>query len=404
MKILFITGLYPNELYEDLRDRAYGVLQNAPNVFQWSIVEGLVNNEIDFNVVSLPFLPEWPHGYKSLYTPLYDIKYQGKKIGRMVPYCNLVVYKTFSVRVRLQWYIEQWIKDNRGEDNDLVILTYTPYFPYIKAAVNAIKDISGITIASIVTDLVDDMLNFESNRKLLKRVQCYKESRQTKSLYKHIDKFILLSKYMTEKIPSALERHIVIEGISVEKPFPNGLDKSEYKTILYTGALQHYAGVSDLIKAFSKIKDDDCRLIICGSGPLATMALDYAETDKRIIYMGLVSHDESLKLQRSATVLINPRKPDCDITKYSFPSKTMEYLSSGTPMIGYKLAGIPEEYFKYYYTIDEMTEDALIEKIKNVLALNKEELEQKAREAYHFIMREKVAKVQVKKIVDFLKQ
>ena len=33
--------------------------------------------------------------------------------------------------------------------------------------------------------------------------------------------------------------------------------------------------------------------------------------------------------------------------QYSFPSKTMEYLASGTPSIAYKLEGIPSEYYPF---------------------------------------------------------
>ena len=64
-------------------------------------------------------------------------------------------------------------------------------------------------------------------------------------------------------------------------------------------------------------------------------------------------------LHKRATALINPRKPNSKITRFSFPSKNMEYLSSGTPMIGYKLDGIPSEYYDYFYTIDDSSEKSL---------------------------------------------
>ena len=133
------------------------------------------------------------------------------------------------------------------------------------------------------------------------------------------------------------------------------------------------------------------------------MITEAAEKDPRIIYKGMLPREEVLFLQQQSTVLINPRKPNGGITKYSFPSKTVEYLSSGTPMIGYKLEGIPEEYFNYYYTIDSLSEEDLVHTLDAVLSLPQDELDKKAHSAYKFIMENKTAEKQVKKIIDFIK-
>ena len=100
--------------------------------------------------------------------------------------------------------------------------------------------------------------------------------------------------------------------------------------------------------------------------------------------------------------MINPRKPYLSVTRFSFPSKTMEYLSSGTPMIGYKLEGIPSEYYPYYYTVEDLTSDGLAEVITNVLTKPSEELEAKAKKAFDFIASNKTAEIQAAKIIDFL--
>jgi len=120
--------------------------------------------------------------------------------------------------------------------------------------------------------------------------------------------------------------------------------------------------------------------------------------------MRLVTVSKWLKsvTKQSAMVLINPRRPDGGITKYSFPSKTMEYLLSGTPMIGYKLEGIPEEYYSYYYTVNDLNESTLVNAMRDVMSKSQNELNQKARIAFNFIQENKTSKVQVPKIIDFL--
>ena len=94
MKILFVSGLYPQEYIEKYRELALNNIQNAANVFQWGVVEGLYKNDCDFEVVTLPFLPSYPHNYKSLFTLDGDVMYEGEKIGTMLRYCDLYILKS----------------------------------------------------------------------------------------------------------------------------------------------------------------------------------------------------------------------------------------------------------------------------------------------------------------------
>ena len=52
-----------------------------------------------------------------------------------------------------------------------------------------------------------------------------------------------------------------------------------------------------------------------------------------------------------ATLLVNPRPTTEEFTIYSFPSKNMEYMASGTPLLTTKLPGMPEEYHQYVLAI-----------------------------------------------------
>lgn len=402
MKILFITGLYTKQSEFVLKSNSTQGLQNAPNTFQWAIVEGLSQLGVDYKVVSCPFLPAYPLSYKKLYTPEAPILYQGEKIGDMLSYCDLMIYKTKSIQKNLEKYIKKWVGLHKESGEKLVILTYTPYPPFIKAIKKFCKP-NNIILATIVTDLVDDMMYFESNRSFLKRMQSFIEFKETKSLYKHVDKFVLLTKAMEEKIPESVGKNIVIEGItSIKHDIQYKKDKDQ-KILLYTGTLEKFACVDKLVRAFMQLKMPNVKLTICGDGPLKQMILDAAKDDYRIDFRGLVSRETAVQLQKDATLLINPRQPDDGITKYSFPSKTMEYLSSGTPMIGYKLDGIPKEYYSYYYTIEDTDEETLISTLNEVLTKSSLELNEKAMSAYNFIFREKSAKAQAAKILNFIK-
>ena len=57
-----------------------------------------------------------------------------------------------------------------------------------------------------------------------------------------------------------------------------------------------------------------------------------------------MTRDIAVAMQRSAAVLVNPRRAEGVFTRYSFPSKTIEYLAAGRPVIMHALPGVPEDY------------------------------------------------------------
>lgn len=403
MKLLFITGAYPNEIITELQQYSTLGVQNAPNTFQWAIIDGLVQNCVDFEVISCPFLPAYPIHFKKRRISNSPLLYYEKTVGEMLSYDNLFLFKTRSIQNSIQQSVAQWIKKNESTDEELIVLTYTPYYPFI-LALKQFQINNRVKVVSIVTDLVDDMMNFKTNRSILKRIQCWYEKKITKFSYRYIDKFVLLTKAMEERIPQSIGNNIVIEGIAALHDDLQIKKTNWPRSFVYTGTLESFSCVDRLVTAFMKIKDDNIKLIICGAGPLESMIKSAAEKDNRIDFRGLVSREESTLLQHNATILVNPRKPDGGITKYSFPSKTMEYLASGTPMIGYKLEGIPEDYYQYYFTVDSNEEESLIHTMKYAISLSQIELDKRAKNAYNFIKEYKNSRIQVKKILDYIEQ
>lgn len=105
---------------------------------------------------------------------------------------------------------------------------------------------------------------------------------------------------------------------------------------------------------------------------------------------------------RTAQLLINARNPASPFTKYSFPSKTFEYLYSGTPFISTKLEGIPEEYNKYLYLISDNNPKTIAEKVMEILNTDVAVLDDRALKAKEFIKSKGYCQ-QSKKLLDFLK-
>lgn len=409
MKLLFVSSLYSLDLKPYLASTCKGgtTLLNQVDAFQWAMLEGLVENKSDFEVVSFPALGTYPKHFKKFYVPQSEIVYCGKKYGVSMKYSTLIAYKEWDIQRRLKKYVKKWIDTlDNVSDEPLVVLVYTSTAMFVKPLASLKHNYPNLHICCVITDLIDDAMNFDSNRTFLKRIQIAREKKQQKRLYSDIDFFVLLSKAMEERIPEAKGRNIVIEGIYSKYELPkSSKERGEdgLKIVLYGGTLQEFSGIKDLVDAFMLLKNQDYQLVICGSGFCKSYIKECVQKDSRIDYLGVISRKELLLLQRKATLLVNPRKPTEEITRYSFPSKTIEYLSSGTPMLGYKLEGIPEEYYQHYYTIDKPTVQGLADKLEEVLSLSDEERKQMATEAQYFVLQNKTAECQMRRLLDFLK-
>ncbi len=99
--------------------------------------------------------------------------------------------------------------------------------------------------------------------------------------------------------------------------------KAQKFSVLYTGRLNRRYGLELLLQAVKEWQDTDVELWLCGSGEMEEEIRSYAAQDPRIRFFGFLPHEETVRLQRQATVLVNPRTNQGEYTKYSFPSKTM---------------------------------------------------------------------------------
>ena len=89
---------------------------------------------------------------------------------------------------------------------------------------------------------------------------------------------------------------------------------------------------------------------------------------------------------------------------YSFPSKMIEYMLSGTPVLTTKLPGIPEAYYDYCYTVEHRESAQLALQIDFLLKQGHEKRDALGKQAQGFVVAEKNYWIQAQKIVDFLKQ
>lgn len=224
-------------------------------------------------------------------------------------------------------------------------------------------------------------------------------------LIKRFDSYLLLTEQMNEIVNPKKRPYVVLEGhcdIGMQEIENRIEDKDSKKICLYAGTLRRIYGIENLVRGFVKAAVPNTELHIYGAGDFKEELQKLATEYKTVKYMGIAPNSEIVEAELKATLLVNPRPTNEEYTKYSFPSKNMEYMASGTPVLTTKLPGMPQEYNKYVYLLEDESADGVCAALKEILTKPAEELHQKGLDAKNFVMEEKNNCVQAKKVLEMI--
>ena len=124
--------------------------------------------------------------------------------------------------------------------------------------------------------------------------------------------------------------------------------------------------------------------------------------DGRIELRGVAENEAVVREELKATLLINPRPSGEDFTAYSFPSKNLEYMVSGTPVLTTKLSGMPREYDTYAYLFTDESVEGMANTLRQTLSLPRETLHEKGLAAKAFVLANKSNKAQAMRVLALL--
>lgn len=242
--------------------------------------------------------------------------------------------------------------------------------------------IKGIPIVMIVTDLPDMVVSSTWIKKI------------NNFLFGLADGFVFLTEQMNKRLNKRTKPYIIMEGLVdadtsvtvISKKFEVDIGK---KVIIYAGKLKLIYGIDILVDGFQKANIPETELWIYGDGDYCEELKKRAALDSRIKYCGVRDNAEVIEAEAKAALLVNPRPTAPEYTKYSFPSKNMEYMVSGTPVLTTDLPGMPEEYKDYVYLIRSETIDGVAEALHNVFNRSFSERCKKAEAARQFVLTKK---------------
>ena len=218
--------------------------------------------------------------------------------------------------------------------------------------------------------------------------------------------YVVLTQAMNDRVNKKGKPYVVLEGhsditMTARKP---SLEKKNGKRIcLYAGSIHKIYGIQRLVEGFQMAAIPGAELHIYGIGDYQQELEQIAEGNPSIHYGGLLLPSQVVEKEMEAAVLINPRPSDEKYVRYSFPSKTMEYMSTGTPVLTTALPCIPEEYGPYLYFIQKETAEGIAAALREVLSHSDAELFEKGCRAREFVLEQRNNVVQAAKVLEMLK-
>lgn len=350
------------------------------------LMQGLIKNQVDVKAITSP--PITRQATDKLYFPKQIALSEGI-LYHHLPVFNVPYLKNIIIFITSFFETLKLIKKNK--------------FSIVICDVLNISATAGALLASkifrkrsksigIVTDLPID-LNADPMSILVKL---------NNFIIDKCDGYIFLTEEMNIKLNNKNKDYLVIEGhvdINMENVDNNIERKMTNKICLYAGGLYKKYGIELLVNGFIKANVQQAELHIYGSGDFEDELVEICKRNNQIKYFGVVPNSVVIDAELRADLLINPRPTNEDYTKYSFPSKNMEYMASGTPVLTTKLPGMPKEYFDYIYIIENESTNGIAKSLHEILNKNKGELYDKGLKSKSFVLEKKNNVIQASKIL-----
>ncbi|MFZ5968924.1 MAG: glycosyltransferase [Bacillota bacterium] len=401
MKLLFVGVACTDEAIKQSNKKYYNdkAAVRPQQYFDLSLVRGL-SEYSNVIAISEPPVASYPRSKCLWYKRKEDVVSE-KLIIKYIKLLNLLGIKTFIIMFTVFFETFKFCIENK-EKKSAILLGYLSFYTSFPAMI--VSKIFKVKVFVIVPDIPQYVSNYSKTNNIIKHYLIKLSERFNKLTESRFDGYIFLTRYMNELLNRNKKPYIVMEGfvnkedmISVE-----AMHKESKKILMYAGTLHEKFGVKKLVEAFKLINMDNCELWIYGEGDYLKKIQEECVIHSNIKYKGIKNKEEILKLERVVTLLVNPRPSDEEFTKYSFPSKTVEYMASGTPVLTTKLPGIPEEYFQYVYTFEGEDVVEMTNIIQKILSLPEAELSHFGLKAKEFVLQNKNHSIQAKKIINFI--
>lgn len=359
----------------------------AGNRWIGGLLRGLLDlpgHEVDI----LAHLPErlWPKG-ELFPGRVDDLDLDG--FTRLVKYINFPGLRDPSLS-RSYWSGANTYLRKKGAPD--VLLTYNVY-PFCKATAKRLKEGYQTPWVPVVADFSRVGPDWEIYRS------------ETEGAAGHV----FLSAWGFENAPVSNKFHLDggIDRVAFQEdrllPWE---DPDGKRAILYTGLMTKYKGVDLILRAFQRLKGEKLELWLCGKmlrGHKDTKEIQgLIDQDSRIKFFGLVSEDKLVELSRRCSAFVNPRPENVEDHKMNFPSKILEYLKYGKPVISTLTEGLSRDYEPFLIAPERSGDEGMTIAMRKALETGETERKSYQQQLGRFLTRNRNWSSQAKRLAEWL--
>ena len=267
-----------------------------------------------------------------------------------------------------------------------LIITYNVAFATYKAVKKAFAK-RNIKVAYDCTEW-NDFTTGALPKRLYKK---YDEKQIRTKLHKNCDDIIVISTMM-ERQYSGKNLLRLPPLVDIDDPIwhQNKIDHSDIYEFYFAGTIGVKEKVDSIVNAFSKLEADNVRLKIVGITKEEYLGLypeQNTEIDKRIIFMGRMSHKAAIQhlLSTDCYIFIRERTRQ---NQAGFPTKFVEATTCGVPIVTTNVSDIKQYMESDVALFDNADEATVLSAMKQALQTGKQDNTLNKQFDYHNYLKE----------------
>ena len=397
ISIAFLGALVPDtEQYQNI------ALRRSGNLVQDGIACGLKSAGAEIEIFSVRPEPSFPRSRK-LFLRGKTIDYKGIRM-HLMSFLNILGIKTLWISLAEIFALIRWAISNRHNKRAIIVYnTYTPPLPIVLF----IGMLTRSKTFAILYDLgmPPKELKMGSVRTFIYR--CVELS--AKTFIPRLDGRITINDAIGQDYAKGEDYIIVDGGLSDEvlsrlSKIKHNRQDSGRLNLCMGGSLSPINGSRIIGELVEKYDLSDFKIIIAGGGHDEAYIKELAEKFPEVIdFRGMLNLDQLFDVYNQCDILMNLRiLPEED--KYLFPSKVIEYMTTGVPTITTNAGHIKKEYGELCVVLESQTPEALYDALNRMKETALDELMQKGKNAKDFMLNTHTWEAQSKKIFEYIQK
>jgi glycosyltransferase involved in cell wall biosynthesis len=318
----------------------------------------------------------------------------------LVPLLNIFIVRDILRALYIYCYVFLWSLRHFGKRR--IVITYNVGVPPV-LPLQFIASLTGTKVTSIIYDIVPAAAYNKGIRKLL-FYDCVMRLGQW--AIPRLSGRIVITDPIAERFGGGKHYLRVDGGVTqavVDRLFPLlPAETGQDLVLFFAGGINEWNHVPMLLEMMRTHPDARLQLWFAGSGASLPLVREAASRDSRIVYHGMLDLDQLFELYKRADVLLNLRNSSDPTMKYHFPSKLLEILAVGKPVLTTSITHIKAVYGDYCFILEDETLDGLFRVVQAISELGPVKRFEMGARARAFMLREYTWKAQGARIRAYL--